>query len=53
MDTSTLQAMYDKGEITLTELTGLMLANAKADAEAANIARNGTANSLTIISDIR
>ena len=53
MDTASLQTRYDNGEITLTELMALIVASTKAEAEAANIAHNGTANSLTIISDIR
>ena len=48
MDTATAYTKFQAGEITLTELSAIAEANAKAQAEAENIARHGTANSITI-----
>ena len=45
-------AKFQAGEITAAELAEVFLANAKAQVEAENIARHGTANSVTVISDI-
>lgn len=46
-------AKFQAGEITVSELAQTLEANAKAQVEAENIARHGTANSVTVITDIR
>lgn len=45
-------AKFQAGQITVDELAQVMQANAKADVEAENIARHGTADSVTVYSDI-
>jgi len=44
---------YQAGEITATELAAILEAANRAQVEADNIARHGTANSVQIFADIR
>jgi hypothetical protein len=53
MDTATAFAKFQAGELTLAQVTEIAEANARTQVEAENVARNGTADSLTIHTDIR
>jgi hypothetical protein len=53
MTTIEATAKFQAGQITTSELAEILTANAAAQVEAENIARHGTADSITIITDIR